>query len=100
MRISDETITKVKEAANVVEVLTACDVELVKRGVNYVGLCPFHDDRSIGSFIVNRKKNIYKCFACGATGDAVSFLMKSIQLGKESFGLPEKEPRVGTNFIR
>ena len=76
-RISDETITKVKEAANVVEVLTACDVELVKRGVNYVGLCPFHDDRSVGSFIVNRKKNIYKCFACGATGDAGSFLMKS-----------------------
>ena len=79
-RISDETITKVKEAANVVEVLTACDVELVKRGVNYVGLCPFHDDRSIGSFIVNRKKNIYKCFACGATGDPVTYLMKSKNL--------------------
>ena len=69
-----------KEAANVVEVLTACDVELVKRGVNYVGLCPFHDDSSLGNFVVSPKKNIYKCFACGASGDSVSYLMKAKNL--------------------
>lgn len=79
-RISDEVIEKIKEAANVVEVIAECDVELVKSGVNYVGLCPFHDDSSLGNFVVSPKKNIYKCFACGASGDAVSYLMKAKNL--------------------
>lgn len=79
-RISDEVIEKIKEAANVVEVMAECDVELVKRGVNYVGLCPFHDDSSLGNFVVSPKKNIYKCFACGASGDSVSYLMKAKNL--------------------
>lgn len=79
-RISDEVIEKIKEAANVVEVMAECDVELVKSGVNYVGLCPFHDDSSLGNFVVSPKKNIYKCFACGASGDSVSYLMKAKNL--------------------
>ena len=50
-------------------------VRLTKRGVNHVGLCPFHDDKT-PSFSVSSSKGIFKCFACGVGGDAVSFVMK------------------------
>ena len=50
-------------------------VDLKKKGVRYLGLCPFHDDRHIGSFVVYPKGNCYKCFMCGAKGGVVDFLM-------------------------
>lgn len=75
-KISDDTISKIKEAANVVDVLDDCDVKLHKRGVNYVALCPFHDDKTLGSFMVSPKKNVYKCFSCGKSGDSLRFLME------------------------
>ena len=74
-KISDETIKKVKEAANVVDVLQDCDVALHKRGVNYVALCPFHNDKTLGNFVVSPTKNVYKCFACGKSGDSLRYLM-------------------------
>lgn len=74
-RISEDTIEKVKAAMNVVDVLTECDVVLHKRGVNYVALCPFHDDRALGNFVVSPIKNIYHCFSCGKTGNALSYLI-------------------------
>jgi hypothetical protein len=52
------------------------DVTLVKAGREFDGLCPFHDDRSLGSFKVNDGKGLYKCFACGASGDVIDFVMK------------------------
>ena len=75
MRISDEAIRQVKAAMKVFDVLSDF-VKLYKRGVNYVGLCPFHDDKNYGNFVVSSNKNIYHCFACGASGDGLTFLMK------------------------
>ncbi|MCL2131457.1 MAG: DNA primase [Lentimicrobiaceae bacterium] len=50
-------------------------VRLTKRGVNHVGLCPFHDEKT-PSFSVSSSKGIFKCFGCGVGGDAVNFVMK------------------------
>ena len=75
-RISDETIQKVKDATNVVDVLDECDVTLYKRGINYVALCPYHNDRALGNFVVSPTKNIYHCFSCGKTGDGLRYLME------------------------
>ena len=66
-RISDDTIRRIKETMKVVDVLNECGVKLVKKGVNYVGLCPFHNDQTVGNFVVSPSKNIYMCFACGET---------------------------------
>ena len=69
------TEDKIKDAANIVDVVGDF-IELRKRGVEYQGLCPFHDDHTLGNFSVNPNKNCYKCFSCGAGGDAVKFLME------------------------
>ena len=71
-RITEE---KIKSAANVVEVIDDF-FTLKPRGVEYVCLCPFHDDKTLGNFSVNPVKGVYKCFACGAGGDAIKFLME------------------------
>ena len=68
------TEDKIKDAANIVDVLGDF-YDLKKKGVNYQCLCPFHDDRHIGSFVVSPKKNTYSCYSCGAHGDAIEFLM-------------------------
>ena len=69
------TEDKIKQAANVVDVISDF-IDLRKRGVEYQGLCPFHDDQTVGNFSVNPAKGMYKCFACGAGGDAIKFLME------------------------
>jgi hypothetical protein len=69
------TENKIKESANIVDVIGDF-LTLRKRGVEYVCLCPFHDDHTLGNFSVNPTKNCYKCFSCGAGGDAVKFLME------------------------
>ena len=71
-RITEE---KIKSAANVVDVIEDF-LTLKPRGVEYVCLCPFHDDKTLGNFSVNPTKGVYKCFACGAGGDAIKFLME------------------------
>lgn len=76
--IDQATIDRILEAANIVDVVSEF-VTLRKRGVNYVGLCPFHDDKS-PSFYVSPAKNICKCFACGAGGTPVHFIMNHEQL--------------------
>ena len=50
-------------------------VSLQKRGANSMGVCPFHND-SRPSMSVSDSKNIFKCFACGAAGDAITFVQK------------------------
>lgn len=60
--------------ANIVDVVGRY-VELKKRGAEYYGICPFHDDEK-SSLQVNERKQIFKCFACGVGGDAIEFLMK------------------------
>ena len=69
------TEDKIKDAAKIEDVISDF-LELQKRGIEYVCLCPFHDDHSLGNFSVSPAKGLYKCFACGAGGDAVKFLME------------------------
>ncbi|MDR1623448.1 MAG: DNA primase [Tannerellaceae bacterium] len=76
--IDQPTIDRILDAANIVDVVSEF-VTLRRRGVNYVGLCPFHQDKS-PSFYVSPAKNICKCFACGEGGTAVHFIMKHEQL--------------------
>lgn len=49
---------------------------LKKKGVRYLAICPFHDDRSLGSFVIYPKGNCYKCFSCDAKGGVVDFVMQ------------------------
>ena len=72
------TIGRIQDAAQIVEVVSDF-VTLRRRGVNMVGLCPFHDDRS-PSFYVSPAKNICKCFACGEGGSPIHFVMKHEQM--------------------
>lgn len=73
--IDQFTIKRVTDAANIVDVLLELGYDLTKSGKDYECLCPFHEDRHLGSFKVSEAKNLYKCFACNASGDAVDFLM-------------------------
>jgi DNA primase len=70
-----QAIEAVKSALDVVTVV-AGTVNLRKAGRNYTGLCPFHKEKT-PSFSVNREKNLFKCFGCGESGDALTFLMKT-----------------------
>ena len=80
--ISQETISRIFDAARIEEVVGDF-VQLKKRGVNYIGLCPFHNEKT-PSFNVNPVRNIYKCFGCGKGGNAVNFVMEH-----EHFTYPE-----------
>ncbi len=71
-RISPEVIDRVRDAANIVDVISQY-LDLRKRGQNFVGLCPFHNDTH-PSLYVSPVKEIYKCFACGAGGNVFTFL--------------------------
>lgn len=72
--ISRSTIDRVMDTARIEEVVGDF-VTLKKRGGNYIGLCPFHNEKS-PSFTVTPAKGIYKCFGCGASGNSVGFLME------------------------
>ena len=71
-KIDDATIQAVLERAAIVDVVGDF-VELKKKGLRYIGLCPFHDDRHATNFSVYPQKQCYRCFACGAKGDVVKF---------------------------
>ena len=76
--IDRPTIDRVLAATDIVDVVRQF-VPLRKAGVNFKGLCPFHDDKT-PSFFVSPSRQVCKCFACGQGGDAVGFLMKHEQL--------------------
>ena len=76
--IDRDTIDKIMEATNIVDVVSEF-VTLRKAGINYKGLCPFHDDKT-PSFMVSPTKGICHCFACGKGGNAVNFLMEHEQI--------------------
>ncbi len=73
MAISPDTIEEVRRTANVYDVISEY-LNLEKTGSNYKSLCPFHSEKT-PSFIVSPQKNLYKCFGCGKSGTALSFLM-------------------------
>ena len=74
MPIPRETVEQILQAARIEEVVGEF-VSLKKRGANYIGLCPFHNEKT-GSFNVNPARNIFKCFGCGKAGDSAKFLME------------------------
>ncbi|MCX6120047.1 MAG: DNA primase [Ignavibacteriales bacterium] len=80
MRISEDKIDEVRNAADIVEVIAAY-VHLKKRGKNYLGLCPFHTEKT-PSFTVSAEKQMYHCFGCGKGGNIFTFLM---EMDKVSF---------------
>ncbi|MGB8190491.1 MAG: DNA primase [Chitinophagaceae bacterium] len=71
--ISQNTIQQIQSRIDIIEIVGEF-VKLKKRGVNYLGLCPFHNEKS-PSFTVSPVKEIYKCFGCGKSGNTISFLM-------------------------
>lgn len=73
-KIDRETTQRILDAADIVEVVSDF-VTLKRSGANYIGLCPFHNERT-PSFSVSRSRNICKCFSCGVGGSPVNFLMK------------------------
>ncbi|MEH0153940.1 DNA primase [Limibacter armeniacum] len=79
MSISQETIQKIKDTADLVEIVEGV-VSLKKKGQYWWGLCPFHDDKS-PSFAVTPNKGIYKCFSCGAAGDTIKFVEETQGVG-------------------
>jgi DNA primase len=72
-RIPPEKIEEIRSAVDIVDVVSA-HVQLKKRGKNYVGLCPFHHEKT-PSFNVSPEKSMYYCFGCHEGGNAISFLM-------------------------
>lgn len=71
--ITEEQIEEIKKKSDIVEVISSY-IPLTKKGRNYFGLCPFHDDHS-PSMSVSPEKGIYTCFVCGAKGNVISFVM-------------------------
>ncbi|RUM48308.1 MAG: DNA primase [Hydrogenothermus sp.] len=74
MAILPETIEEVKSVANVYDVISEY-LDLKKVGTSYSALCPFHSEKT-PSFYVSPQKNIWKCFGCGKSGNAISFLVE------------------------
>ena len=72
--IDQQTIGRILDAADIVDVVSDF-VTLKKRGVNYIGSCPFHNEKT-PSFTVSPSKGICKCFGCGAGGNAINFIME------------------------
>ncbi|MGC4104168.1 DNA primase [Ferruginibacter sp.] len=73
--ITQNTIQQILSRIDIVEIVGSF-VKLKKRGTNYLGLCPFHNEKS-PSFTVSPTKEIYKCFGCGRSGNSISFLMEA-----------------------
>jgi DNA primase len=89
--ITKETIDRIFETVRIEEVVGDF-VQLKKRGVNYIGLCPFHNEKT-PSFNVSQARNIYKCFGCGKGGNAVNFVMEH-----EHYNYPEALRYLATKY--
>ncbi len=94
MRISENKIEEIRSAANIVDVISAY-VQLRKRGKNFLGLCPFHSEKT-PSFTVSDEKQIFHCFGCHTGGNVFKFLMEyekisfveAVQELAEELGIP------------
>ena len=75
LNISKETITLIKENVDIVDVVSDYVRTLKKSGKNWLGLCPFHNEKH-PSFTVSSEIGMYRCFSCGESGDIIRFLMK------------------------
>jgi DNA primase len=77
--ISEESLERVKQAVDIVEVISA-HTDLRRQGARWVGLCPFHEERT-PSFSVDAQEKLYHCFGCGAGGDTIKFVEEKEGLG-------------------
>jgi DNA primase len=95
--IGQDTIDRVREQANVVELIGET-VKLTRRGRSFVGICPFHKEKT-PSFHVNEERGFYHCFGCGASGDGIKYLqetqglsfIEAIRTLAERYGIPITE---------
>lgn len=74
----NSTVEEIKSRCNIVDVVSSL-VNLKRTGTNYKGICPFHNEKT-PSFVVSEAKQIFTCFGCGASGDAIEFIMKYYNL--------------------
>ena len=77
--ISSDSLERVKQAADIVEVVSA-HTDLRRQGARWVGLCPFHEERT-PSFSVDPQEKLYHCFGCGVGGDTIKFVQEKEGLG-------------------
>jgi len=90
-RIRDDAIRGIRERASLVEVVSDA-VALRRRGRSFVGLCPFHAEKT-PSFTVSEERGFFHCFGCGEHGDVFSFVMRV-----ESLPFPDAVRRVAARF--
>ena len=95
MFYSEEIIDEVREKNDIVDVISPY-VRLTKRGANYVGLCPFHNEKT-PSFSVNTGRQSFHCFGCGVGGNSISFVMKYENLTFTE-AIKQMADRVGINL--
>jgi DNA primase len=89
MKIAKEEIEEIKRSHGLKEIVESYGIKLAKKGTNYVGLCPFHEEKT-PSFTVNPKTNLYHCFGCNAGGDVIGFVCK-----QEGIGFKEAMTKLG-----
>ncbi|MEG1861017.1 MAG: DNA primase [Bacteroidaceae bacterium] len=90
-KIPQDIIDRVIETADIVDVV-GDDVALRKQGVNYIGLCPFHNEKT-PSFVVSPYKNVCKCFSCGKGGNVIWYMME-----KNGMTFPEALHALGNRY--
>lgn len=105
---SEETIEEVRSASDIVDVVSSY-VKIQKRGAQYMGLCPFHNEKT-PSFSVSPSKQMYYCFGCGAGGNVITFIMQYENLTfiealrflaeRSNIVLPQKEETQGERKTR
>lgn len=88
---NDQVVERIKDTIDIVDFISGY-VKLDKSGANYVGLCPFHNEKT-PSFTVSENKNFFHCFGCGAGGDVLEFAMK-----KENLSFPEAIKFLGDRY--
>ena len=81
-RFSDDKLEEIRTRADIVEIIGA-HVRLKRAGRNFVGLCPFHNEKT-PSFSVNPERGFFHCFGCGAGGTVFNFIMRT-----EGLNFPE-----------
>lgn len=91
-KIDEFTERRIKDAADIVAVVSDFQT-LKKKGRRYLGLCPFHDDRNLGSFIVGGSHNTCHCYVCNKDWDAIAYLME-----KEGMKYPDALRWLGAKF--
>lgn len=104
--MKEEIKNKVLELTDIVEIIGEV-VDLRKRGTNFIGLCPFHQEKT-PSFTVSSEKSIYKCFGCGKAGNALTFMMdyygysfqESMKILASKAGIRLDERKSGKNDVK